>query len=103
MIPYHGDGTSFAQCGYAKFTNIVRIQADASCGTCSNPPCPYFSQGGDSGAAIVRKGSNQIVGLLFASDGASNTYANHISDVLTELGVTIDPTSSHCSWGSPTW
>lgn len=49
-----------------------------------------FSNSGDSGSAIVERGTNKIVGLLFA--GATNgslTFANHIADVLQKLKVKL--------------
>ncbi len=49
-----------------------------------------FSAAGDSGSAILERSSNKIVGLLFA--GATNnsvTFANHISDVLSALKITL--------------
>lgn len=47
-----------------------------------------FSAAGDSGSAILERTTNKIVALLFA--GATNgsmTFANHISDVLSQLKV----------------
>jgi hypothetical protein len=49
-----------------------------------------FSDSGDSGSLILERGINKAVGLLFA--GATNgslTFANHISDVLTQLNVEL--------------
>lgn len=49
-----------------------------------------FSDSGDSGSAILERGSNKVVGLLFA--GATNgsfTFGNHISDVLSQLQVRL--------------
>jgi len=49
-----------------------------------------FSDAGDSGSAILERASNKVVGLLFA--GATNgtlTFGNHISDVLSQLNVTL--------------
>jgi hypothetical protein len=43
-----------------------------------------FSDSGDSGSAVLERGTGKVVGLLFA--GATNgslTFANHIADVLT--------------------
>jgi hypothetical protein len=47
-----------------------------------------FSDAGDSGSLIVEQNSKRPVGLLF---GGSNVYtiANHIEDVMNQLGVTI--------------
>ncbi len=47
-----------------------------------------FSNAGDSGSLILQRGTNKAVGLLFAGS-ASHTIANHISDVLKSLGVTL--------------
>ncbi|MEX2174306.1 MAG: hypothetical protein WD872_08090 [Pirellulaceae bacterium] len=49
-----------------------------------------FSDSGDSGSAILERGTNQVVGLLFA--GATNgslTFANHIADVLQQLKIKL--------------
>ena len=47
-----------------------------------------FSGAGDSGSLIVERTTNLAVGLLFAGS-ASHTIANHITDVLTVLNVTL--------------
>jgi hypothetical protein len=44
-----------------------------------------FSDGGDSGAAVVR-GDGEVVGLIYAGNGV-DTYACPILDVLAELGL----------------
>lgn len=44
-----------------------------------------FSDGGDSGAAIVR-GDGEVLGLIYAGNGV-DTYACPILDVLAELGL----------------
>jgi hypothetical protein len=64
--------------GVARFVNQIIIVA----------PSGMFSDAGDSGSLIVRKAGNRATGLLFAGS-ASHTIANHIGDVLTELGVTL--------------
>ena len=49
-----------------------------------------FSDSGDSGSAILERGTNKVVGLLFA--GATNgnlTFANHIADVLRRLRIKL--------------
>lgn len=49
-----------------------------------------FSDSGDSGSAILERGTNKVVGLLFA--GATNgslTFANHIADVFAKLKVKL--------------
>ena len=47
-----------------------------------------FSDAGDSGSLIVRRAGNRATGLLFAGS-ATHTIANHISEVLGALGVTL--------------
>jgi len=47
-----------------------------------------FSAAGDSGSGILERGSNRVVGLLFAGS-SSHTIANHIRDVLAALNVTL--------------
>jgi hypothetical protein len=47
-----------------------------------------FSGAGDSGSLIVTRDSNLAVGLLFAGS-SSHTIANHVTDVLTALKVTL--------------
>jgi hypothetical protein len=47
-----------------------------------------FSAGGDSGSLILERSTNKAVGLLFAGS-STHTIANHISDVLSALGVTL--------------
>ena len=47
-----------------------------------------FSNSGDSGSLIIDRTSRRATGLLFAGS-ASHTIANHISDVLNGLGVTL--------------
>jgi hypothetical protein len=50
----------------------------------------HFSDAGDSGSAILERGTNKVVGLLFA--GATNgsmTFANHIADVFTQLKIKL--------------
>jgi hypothetical protein len=47
-----------------------------------------FSDAGDSGSLIVERNSNAAVALLFAGS-ASHTLANHISQVLSALNVTL--------------
>lgn len=55
-----------------------------------------FSVEGDSGSVIVDE-DNYVVGLLFGSAGDSapdaRTYANHIADVCSEMGITINITT----------
>lgn len=49
-----------------------------------------FSDSGDSGSAILERGSNKVIGLLFA--GATNgslTFANHIADVFSQLKIKL--------------
>jgi hypothetical protein len=47
-----------------------------------------FSEYGDSGALVVDTGSRRAVGLLIGGS-ADCSIANHLDDVLTELGVTL--------------
>ncbi|HXY24171.1 MAG TPA: hypothetical protein VEI73_05940 [Candidatus Acidoferrum sp.] len=47
-----------------------------------------FSDAGDSGSLILQRGTNKAVALLFAGSN-THTIANHISDVLKALGVTL--------------
>jgi hypothetical protein len=47
-----------------------------------------FSGAGDSGSLIVERSSNMAVALLFAGS-STHTIANHISDVLNALNVTL--------------
>lgn len=78
-----------ASCIAAKFKKVIVVEANTSCGTCTDTPCGDFSTSGDSGSALVNS-SNQIVGLLFAKSGTL-TYANPISEVLTKLGLSLNP------------
>ena len=58
----------------------------------SDDPTLLFAQLGDSGSAIIDE-DGYIVGLLFALTGAPpdhRGYANHIADVCTEMGITIN-------------
>jgi len=49
-----------------------------------------FSKAGDSGSTILERASNKVVGLLFAGTTSDTmTFANHIGDVLSQLGVTL--------------
>ena len=55
-------------------------------------PDQEFSDGGDSGSAILRRSDNKVVGLLFGGSpqpvsGFYPTYANHITDVCDELNI----------------
>ena len=47
-----------------------------------------FSAAGDSGSLILERGTNKAIGLLFAGS-PQQTIANHLSDVLTALKVTL--------------
>lgn len=47
-----------------------------------------FSDAGDSGSLIVERNTNLAVGLLFAGS-STHTIANHITDVLAALNVTL--------------
>jgi hypothetical protein len=66
------------------FTGQIAIQA--------TNPADHFSEKGDSGSAIIDI-HNNIVGLLFASNGNANpqiTLANHINDVVAALNISIN-------------
>jgi len=70
----------------------------------SQDPAVSFSQIGDSGSAIIDE-DGYIVGLLFAQTGAppnNRTFANHIADVCTELGITINFASGGGTAGART-
>jgi len=47
-----------------------------------------FSDHGDSGAAIIKDGTREVVGLLFAGNG-TDTFACPIDAVLTALNCSI--------------
>jgi hypothetical protein len=47
-----------------------------------------FSDRGDSGAVILKEGTGEVVGLLFAGNGA-DTFACPIDAVLTALNCVI--------------
>ncbi|MFI9102362.1 hypothetical protein ACIGXA_17735 [Streptomyces fildesensis] len=70
------DGTTYT------FTGQMQIELTAG-------QIAPFATNGDSGSVIV-DGSRRVVGLLFATS-ADETYtlANHISDVVAALGITI--------------
>jgi hypothetical protein len=65
--------------GVVSFTDQMLIE-----GTPTRP----FSASGDSGSLIVDRDTKRATGLLFAGS-ATHTIANHISDVLSQLGVTL--------------
>jgi hypothetical protein len=48
-----------------------------------------FSDGGDSGSAIVAEDEPKIVGLLFAGDPSGYTICNRIQNVMDELNVAV--------------
>ena len=66
--------------GTATFVNQIIVQSRKA-----------FIKAGDSGSLLVTDPGKNPVGLLFAGN-SSGTYAvaNHIEDVLSALGVTID-------------
>jgi hypothetical protein len=47
-----------------------------------------FSDAGDSGSMIVDRATKRATGLLFAGS-QSHTIANHMSEVLAQLGVVL--------------
>lgn len=64
--------------GSATFENQVLIRGDVQ----------QFSDSGDSGSMIVDRKTKCATALLFAGS-ATHTIANHMSDVLAELNVTL--------------
>ena len=64
--------------GVARFVDQIIIVGDSG----------SFSDSGDSGSLIVRRGGNRATGLLFAGS-STHTIANHIGKVLSALGVTL--------------
>ncbi len=75
------------------FTGQIAIQALT--------PSQHFSEKGDSGSAIIDI-HNNIVGLLFASNGNANpqiTLANHITDVVAALNISINFSSDNVPSG----
>ena len=78
VIDVSGDFNISYDFGTARFVDQIVIVGDSG----------SFSNSGDSGSLIVERSSNQATGLLFAGS-TSHTIANHISDVLSALGVTL--------------
>lgn len=79
------------------FTNQIEIASDDD--------LMPFTVGGDSGSVLVGE-DGFIIGLCFASDGEyppdGRSYANHIADVCSALGITINlDRSTHDSAGAP--
>lgn len=64
--------------GTARFIDQILVVGDAG----------SFSDAGDSGSLIVDRATKKATGLLFAGS-SSHTIANHIGNVLAELGVTL--------------
>jgi Peptidase family S64 len=48
-----------------------------------------FGEGGDSGSLVVERKSKKPVGLMFGGGSGLYALANHLSDVVERLGVTI--------------
>lgn len=67
--------------GIKTLTNQIGIRPDVSAN-------PKFSQIGDSGSVVVNA-DNKIIGLLFAGNDFGYTYINPISNVLSELNISI--------------
>jgi hypothetical protein len=68
----------------------------------SEDPDEYFLSHGDSGAALIDE-EGWIVGLLFGIAGEppdARAYANHIADVCSALGITINLTQPHGTAGA---
>lgn len=61
-----------------------------------------FSDHGDSGAVVIDE-DNYVIGLLFGGNGQEppdhETYANHMGEVITALGIDINYTPPHHSAG----
>ena len=66
--------------GTLKFVDQIMIRADGK---------KPFCGGGDSGSLVVDRNSKRPVGLLFGGAAGRLAVANHVSDVLQHLGVTI--------------
>jgi hypothetical protein len=66
--------------GTLKFVDQILIRADGK---------KPFCGGGDSGSLVVDRKSKRPVGLLFGGAAGRFAVANHVSDVLQHLGVTI--------------
>jgi hypothetical protein len=64
--------------GTARFVDQVIVIGDSG----------SFSDAGDSGSLIVDRKTKKATGLLFAGS-SSHTIANHIENVLSQLGVTL--------------
>lgn len=64
--------------GELKFTDQILIQGESG----------VFSGGGDSGSIVVAMESGAATGLLIGGN-EKFSIANHLADVLTELGVTL--------------
>jgi hypothetical protein len=64
--------------GTARFIDQVIVIGDSG----------SFSDSGDSGSLIVDRKTKKATGLLFAGS-SSHTIANHIENVLSQLGVTL--------------
>lgn len=77
------------------FTGQIQIASD--------DPAARFSRKGDSGSVVV-DGDGFVVGLLFGANDADppddRSMANHISDVCTELGITIEAAPSSPTAGA---
>jgi len=63
-----------------RFVDQILIRADGK---------KPFCGGGDSGSLVVDRKSKRPVGLLFGGAAGHFAVANHVSDVLRHLGVTI--------------
>ena len=64
--------------GTARFIDQIIVIGDSG----------SFSDSGDSGSLIVDRKTKKATGLLFAGS-SSHTIANHIENVLSQLGVTL--------------
>jgi hypothetical protein len=89
----HGRTTGYTRGEVFDTSADVQVEYDAGVLTFQNQILVRgtpgsFSDAGDSGSLIVDRKSKRGTGLLFAGSG-SYTIANHLSDVLAALGVTL--------------
>jgi hypothetical protein len=77
--------------GVTTFTFTGQIQISSADAT------SRFSETGDSGSVVIGE-DNFVVGLLFASDTqdppSDRSFANHVADVCSALGITINFTTA---------
>jgi hypothetical protein len=74
------------------FTGQIQIKSD--------DPAEPFSDGGDSGSVVVDE-EGYAVGLLFGQFPLGDeTYANHIADVMSAMGITINTATTEHTAGA---